>query len=33
MQKDIIIKAANTVPSERQYNWQQMEFYAFAHLE
>lgn len=32
MQKDIIIKAANTVPSERQYNWQQMEFYAFAHF-
>ena len=32
MAKDIIIKAANTVPSERQYNWQQMEFYAFAHF-
>lgn len=32
MEKDIIIKAANTVPSERQYNWQQMEFYAFAHF-
>lgn len=32
MVKDIIIKAANTVPSERQYNWQQMEFYAFTHF-
>ena len=27
-----ITKAANITPSERQYNWQQMEFYSFAHF-
>lgn len=27
-----ITNAANTIPSERQYNWQQMEFYGFAHF-
>lgn len=29
---DFIIKAAGVLPSERQYAWQQMEFYAFIHF-
>ena len=29
---DYIKIAANTTPSEAQYNWQQTEFYAFAHF-
>ncbi|MDF2985019.1 MAG: alpha-fucosidase [Eubacterium sp.] len=29
---DFIIKAAGVLPSERQYVWQQMEFYAFIHF-
>lgn len=29
---DIIKKAAEITPSERQLNWQKMEFYGFAHF-
>jgi len=31
-QEDYIKKAAEVRPSERQFNWQRMEFYAFAHF-
>lgn len=32
MAVDMIVKAANTVPSVRQYEWQKLEFYGFAHF-